>query len=139
MALGGPSLVAPLVNKGILDVRQASRDWFDSIRGVKAQQKAKRVWMCTQAGKLRVDSEIKDWVSGLGFPRYYLDFETVSPAVPLWADTDHTRPFRSSIRFMWRMSMVRLLPKNFLICPAMIRVDNWRNEWSMISERMVLC
>lgn len=114
MALGGPSLVAPLVNKGILDVRQASRDWFDSIRGVKAQQKAKRVWMCTQAGKLRVDSEIKEWISSLGFPRYYLDFETVSPAVPLWAGYRpyETIPFQYSIHVEDEHGQVT--PKEFL-------------------------
>jgi len=98
-ALGGPSLVAPLVNTGIHNVQQVSRGWLDSISGAKVREKAERVWSCTKSGKLQLDSKIRDWVSSLGFPRYYLDFETVSSAIPLWAGIKpyETVPFQYSI------------------------------------------
>ena len=98
-ALGGPGLVASLVNAGICDVRKVPREWLDSISGIKAREKAKRVWNCTRSGKPQFNSIIKHWVSDLEYPRYFLDFETVSPAVPLWPGYRpyETIPFQYSI------------------------------------------
>jgi hypothetical protein len=98
-ALGGPGLVASLVNDGIRDVRQVPRDWIESISAPKARAKAERVWNCTRTGKPQLDSEIRAWVSSLGFPRFYLDFETVAPAIPLWSGSKpyEVVPFQYSI------------------------------------------
>ena len=35
---------------------------------------------------------ITDWLASLGYPRYYLEFETVAPAVPVWPGT---RPYET--------------------------------------------
>ncbi|MFC1719920.1 DUF2779 domain-containing protein [Pseudomonadota bacterium] len=98
-ALGGPGLVAPLVNDGIVDVRQVTRDWLDSISGNTTRQRAIKVWECTMSGRQQIDPAIHDWVASLAFPRYYLDFETVGPAIPLWAGSRpyEVTPFQYSI------------------------------------------
>jgi Domain of unknown function(DUF2779) len=46
---------------------------------------------------VRVGAELRELVRSLPFPRYYLDFETVAPAVPLFAGT---RPYET-LPFQW--------------------------------------
>jgi len=41
----------------------------------------------TQSGKAFVSSELKDLLSDIPYPRYYLDFETISYIVPRWLGT----------------------------------------------------
>jgi hypothetical protein len=49
------------------------------------------------AGKGRVGGELRDLVRTLPYPRFYLDFETIAPAVPIFAGT---RPFEQ-LPFQW--------------------------------------
>jgi hypothetical protein len=49
-----------------------------------------RIWRVTRAGHPEVLPAAGDFVRSLGWPRYYLDFETVAPAIPVWSGT---RPY----------------------------------------------
>lgn len=71
--------------QGILDVR----DIADATSLTDAQA---RVWCITQAGAPVLLPAVKDALVVLPWPRYYLDFETVSMAVPIWAGT---RPYQN--------------------------------------------
>jgi len=55
------------------------------------------IWRQSRLGQPYVGAEIKELVRSLAFPRYYLDFETVAPAVPMFAGT---RPFEM-LPFQW--------------------------------------
>ena len=46
----------------------------------------------TRAGVPQLDPAAGEFVRGLGFPRYFLDFETIGPAVPIFAGT---RPYEA--------------------------------------------
>jgi hypothetical protein len=51
-----------------------------------------RIHHVTCEGKPEISSGAKDTLSNLPYPRYYLDFETIGPAVPIWAGT---RPYQA--------------------------------------------
>lgn len=58
---------------------------------------ALRVWRATHAGCAEVDPALREELRALAYPRYYLDFETITPSVPLWAGT---RP-NQAIPYQW--------------------------------------
>ena len=72
------------VNKGLKDIRDIPSN---EIKG------AKREWIyrVTKAGKPEVLAGAKELLEALPYPRYYLDFETTGPAVPIWKGT---RPYK---------------------------------------------
>ena len=53
------------------------------------QQRIRRV---TEEGQYELLPGAAEFVVNLGYPRYYLDFETVSPAIPIWVGT---RPYQT--------------------------------------------
>lgn len=61
-----------------------------------------QVSICT-AGKIHIDTlNLNRWLSSLSYPLYYLDFETVNPAVPLW---DGCKPYQQ-IPFQYSLHVV---------------------------------
>lgn len=74
---------------------------FDDLRDVPAERlekpKHQRVWRATVNSQVEVDPAAGRQLANLPYPRYYLDFETVQFAVPIWAGT---RPYRQ-IPFQW--------------------------------------
>lgn len=56
-----------------------------------------RVHRVTKSGQAELDQEAIDAVRELPYPRYYLDFETIAFAVPVWAGTS---PYKQ-IPFQW--------------------------------------
>lgn len=56
-----------------------------------------RIWEATRSGRAYIDDEAGRILSGLPWPHYYLDFETIQFAVPIWAGT---RPY-AQIPFQW--------------------------------------
>lgn len=56
-----------------------------------------RVHRVTKSGQAELDQEAIDAVRELSYPRYYLDFETIAFAVPIWAGTS---PYKQ-IPFQW--------------------------------------
>lgn len=68
------------VNKGLKDIRDIPAN---EIKG------AKREWIyrVTKAGKPEVLAGAKELLNALPYPRYYLDFETTGPGIPIWQGT----------------------------------------------------
>ena len=57
-----------------------------------------RIARVTRAGDPELSPEAGEFVRALAYPRYYLDFETVGPAIPAWPGTRpyETLPFQYS-------------------------------------------
>jgi hypothetical protein len=58
-----------------------------------------RVWRAVQSGRAELLPGAREILSALPYPRYYLDFETISFAVPRWVGT---RPYQQ-IPFQWSL------------------------------------
>jgi Domain of unknown function(DUF2779) len=79
-----------LMNAGFRDLR----DVPETELGNDLQR---RIWRQTKAETPIVDEALREAVRGLPFPRYYLDFETIGFAVPIWPDT---HPYEA-LPFQW--------------------------------------
>jgi hypothetical protein len=55
------------------------------------------IWRQSRLEQAYVGAELRELARALGYPRYYLDFETAAPAVPIFAGT---RPFET-LPFQW--------------------------------------
>jgi CRISPR/Cas system-associated exonuclease Cas4 (RecB family) len=84
------SVVQELQDLGIDDIRQIPDGYLKSPN----QERVRRV---TISGKAEVDPAAGTLLRGLPYPRYFLDFETINPAVPIWAGT---RPYQQ-VPFQW--------------------------------------
>ncbi len=86
----GKQLAAALRAEGFNDLRDVPADRL---------QKAKhqRIWRATVSQQAEIDSAAGQQLAALPYPRFYLDFETIHFAVPIWAGT---RPYRQ-IPFQW--------------------------------------
>lgn len=69
-----------LVQAGYRDIRDVPAE---ALSG----KKQPRIHAVTSRGEPELLDGAARAVSDLGFPRYYLDFETVSPAIPIWPGT----------------------------------------------------
>lgn len=76
----GGKKAARLIDQGIHDIR-------DIPEGILTKDKHLRVWEVVRAGRPFLDPEAGQILAALPFPRYYIDFETISMAVPLWLGT----------------------------------------------------
>ncbi|MFC2026837.1 DUF2779 domain-containing protein [Chloroflexota bacterium] len=82
---GGKTRQFSLYEQGILCIK----DIPDDIRLSKQQQIQKE---CVLTGNTHVEKEeIRQFLDTLVYPLHYLDFETISPAIPLY---DGTRPYQ---------------------------------------------
>jgi hypothetical protein len=85
-SLGGDrELLGSFVAAGIRDLRDVPTE-----RLTRADQR--RIQAVTRAGVAQLDQSVGDFLRALAFPRYFLDFETIAPAVPLFAGT---RPYEA--------------------------------------------
>ncbi len=87
---GGKAKLAAWVNAGCRDIRDVSSEDIDA----ELQQRIHRV---TVSGEAEVIPGAREILEALPYPRYYLDFETIGPAVPIWAGT---RPY-AAIPIQW--------------------------------------
>lgn len=87
---GGGKILWELADEGVKDIRDIPEDRLTS----QIQRRVRRV---TIAGRPELDPAAAKQLAGLAWPRFYLDFETVSPAVPVWSGT---RPYQV-IPFQW--------------------------------------
>jgi hypothetical protein len=62
-----------------------------------------RVWRATVSGEPELDAAARQGPLGLAWPRYYLDFETIGFAVPIWTGT---QPYRQ-LPFQWSCHIER--------------------------------
>lgn len=56
-----------------------------------------RVWRVTKSGTAELNPQAGQLIAALPYPRYYIDFETINPAVPVWANS---RPYMQ-VPFQW--------------------------------------
>jgi len=81
---GDRAKLAEFVREGYRDLRDVPTD-----RLTEKQQRIQRV---TNAGKPELLPGASRFFADLAYPRYYLDFETIMPAIPVWAGT---RPYET--------------------------------------------
>ncbi len=86
---GSKEKLGEFVRQGYLDIRDVP-----ASRLTGKQQRIQRV---TASGQAELLPGTSRFVADLAYPRYYLDFETIMPAVPLWAGT---RPYET-LPFQW--------------------------------------
>ncbi len=63
----------------------------------------RRVWQATRSGAADRVPAAAGHLAGLPYPRFYLDFETIQFAVPVWAGT---RPWEQ-LPFQWSCHIER--------------------------------
>jgi hypothetical protein len=81
-----------LLAQGYRDVRELPEA---SVGG----KEALRVWRAARSGQPEPAAPVRAELAALGWPRYYLDFETIGGAVPRWAGT---RPYQP-VPFQWSL------------------------------------
>jgi len=93
-----PLLELPRASKGRLGefVAEGYRDLRDvpPDRLTDAQRRVQRV---ARSGQPEIDPAIAEYLASLDYPRYFLDFESVGPAIPVFAGT---RPY-DALPFQW--------------------------------------
>lgn len=92
----GKSIARELKVEGFRDLREVPPERLNSPQ----LQKILRV---TVSGQAEVDPEAADALAILPYPRYYLDFETIQFAVPIWVGT---RPYQQ-LPFQWSCHIER--------------------------------
>jgi len=87
----GAALAAELRAKGYSDLRKVPATLLKKPLHL-------RIWRATKTGRAELDSAAAQELRKLEYPRYYLDFETLNPLVPVWAGTSpmQTIPFQWS-------------------------------------------
>ena len=86
----GGTLAATLRAEGYTDLRDVPEERMENW-------KHQRVWRVTKSGQAELNPEAGKIIATLPYPRYYIDFETINPAVPVWAGT---RPYMQ-VPFQW--------------------------------------
>ena len=86
----GGKLVAQLQDEGYSDLRDVPKERLSNPLHV-------RIWTASRTGKPYVDSALRKVLRALPYPRRYIDFETINPAIPTWPGT---RPYQQ-IPFQW--------------------------------------
>jgi hypothetical protein len=92
----GGRMVQDLLSEGFEDLRDVPEDRLTNPQ----HQKIRRV---TISGRPELDPAAAAAIGQYSYPRYYLDFETIAFAVPIWAGT---RPYQQ-IPFQWSCHIER--------------------------------
>jgi hypothetical protein len=87
---GSKEKLFELMHSGYSDVRDVPEAKLDS-------DVQRRIWQQSRLEAPYVGAELREVVSALPFPRYYLDFETIGPAVPMFAGTRAVRSAAVSV------------------------------------------
>ena len=91
LGLGGSrAKLGDFVALGAHDIRDVPIDQITA----ETQQRIRRV---TKSGEPELLPGAKEEIDALAYPRHYLDFETIGPAVPIWAGT---RPY-AAVPIQW--------------------------------------
>ena len=86
----GGKLAAQLKAEGYTDLRDVPASRLTGVLH-------RRVWQASTNGKPYLDPALGRIIRSLAYPRYFLDFETWAPAVPIWAGI---RPYQQ-VPFQW--------------------------------------
>jgi hypothetical protein len=92
----GRAVVEELLAAGYDDLRLVPEHWAFA-------EQHRRVWQATRTGRPDYDPQAAAHLAALPFPRFYLDFETIQFAVPVWAGT---RPWEQ-LPFQWSCHVER--------------------------------
>lgn len=90
MLPNGGKVAQELLKEGIEDIREIPVGRLTNP----TQEWVRRV---TVAGQAELRDGAAVYLRGLPYPRYYLDFETIGPPIPIWAGT---RPYQG-LPFQW--------------------------------------
>jgi len=80
----GAALAAELRAEGLRDLREVPEERLGNAVHV-------RIWRATRADAPEIVPAVAPLLRDLPYPRSFLDFETIQPAIPLWAGT---RPYQ---------------------------------------------
>lgn len=98
---GQPEFPVDLLPRGRKAAERLRASGYDDLRKVPEtlldNAKHKRVWKATVTGEPEFDPRAAGFIRNLDYPRFYLDFETIQFAVPIWAGT---RPYEQ-LPFQW--------------------------------------
>ncbi len=86
----GGKVVDALLAEGYQDLKKVPKDKLRNETHL-------RVWRATRKGKPEIKPVPAELIRNKPYPRYYLDFETIQFAVPIWAST---RPYEQ-LPFQW--------------------------------------
>jgi len=86
----GGRVAAELLEEGVVDIRDIPPGRLTNERHI-------RIHEAVLSGEPFLDPEARSIVRALPYPRYYLDFETIAFAVPIWLGT---RPYQQ-LPFQW--------------------------------------
>ena len=86
----GRNLPAQLRAEGYRDLRDVPKVRLSHPRHL-------QVWKASRTGKAVIDPVLPQTLRALGYPRTYMDFESLNPAVPIWPGT---RPYQQIV-FQW--------------------------------------
>lgn len=90
--------VLPYGGKFVQGLIEAGRDDLRQLQITELKKEShQRIWRTLQTGQAELDPHASKIIRGLGWPRYYMDFETINPAVPLWPGI---RPYQH-VPFQW--------------------------------------
>ena len=84
------ALTQALIDEGYSDLRDVPRTRLSKDVHL-------RIWDATTSGRPYRDPALKAILNALDYPRYFLDFETITFAVPIWPGT---RPYQQ-LPFQW--------------------------------------
>ncbi|MBT8092763.1 MAG: DUF2779 domain-containing protein [Gammaproteobacteria bacterium] len=87
---GNTKKLAEYAARGYADIRDVPAD------NITAETQA-RIHRVTQSGRPEILDGARETLAALAYPRYYLDFETIAPAVPFWKST---RPY-AAVPVQW--------------------------------------
>ncbi len=90
------SAVEELEEAGVRSIRDIPDDF-------PLTERQRRVCTCVQTGEAWYSPELKDVLGGLKYPLYFMDFETVNPAIPRFAGM---QPY-DQIPFQWSVHVLR--------------------------------
>jgi hypothetical protein len=76
---------------------EGHKDIRDLSEGQAGNAQQQLIWRQTIAGEPYVSPELKPLMDALEYPRYFLDFETIAFAIPIWPAT---RPYQA-LPFQW--------------------------------------
>ncbi len=82
-------------------VARGYRDVRDVPEGELSGETQLRVWRATRANRAEILPALREELRAIPHPRFYLDFETISFAVPIWSGT---RPYQA-IPFQWSIHL----------------------------------
>ena len=97
----GKKVALELLSEGVADIRNIPDDRLEN-------DKLERIRRITAKGGHELDRRAKKELKALGYPRYYLDFETIGYTVPVCSPVRSamSKPYRAPSLMAWSTRVV---------------------------------